>query len=60
MSWFSNIINNKDKTKDFNPSKRWIHFSNGLILDEADKHQSIWITDSNWFEKWFFGVEERL
>ena len=60
MSWFSNIINNKHKTKDFNPSKRWIHFSNGLILDEADNHQSIWITDSNWFEKWFFGVEERL
>ena len=61
MSWFSNIINKKkNNVKIFDPSRRWIHFSNGLISDLEDISQSIWITDSNWFEMWFLGVEERL
>ena len=62
MSWFSKIFrkNKSNLIKDFNPSNRWIHYSNGAILDKEDESQMVWITDSNWFEKWFFGIEERL
>ncbi|MFL2958412.1 MAG: hypothetical protein ACJZ4Z_06465 [Candidatus Thalassarchaeaceae archaeon] len=62
MSWFSGIIkkNRSNFIKDFNPSNRWIHYSNGAIVDKENKSQTVWITDSDWFEKWFFGMEERL
>ena len=62
MSWFLKIFkkNKRNLIKDFNPSNRWIHYSNGAILDKEDKSQMVWIVDSNWFEKWFFGIEERL
>ena len=60
MSWFSGIINKNNRIKNFIPSNRWFHYSNGAILDYGDKDKAIWIADSSWFEKWFFGVEERL
>jgi hypothetical protein len=62
MSWFSKIFekNKRNLIKDFNPSNRWMHYSNGAILDKEDERQMVWIVDSNWFEKWFFGIEERL
>jgi len=62
MSWFSKIFkkNKSNSARDFNPSNRWIHYSNGAILDKEDESQMVWIVDSDWFEKWFFGIEERL
>lgn len=62
MSWFLKIFkkNKSNLIKDFNPSNRWMHYSKGAILDKEDKSQMVWIVDSSWFEKWFFGIEERL
>ena len=60
MSWFSMIFkkNKNNSARDFNPSNRWIHYSNGAILDKEDESQMVWIVDSDWFEKWFFGIEK--
>ena len=62
MAWFSKIFGKKNVNfnKNFHPSNRWIHYSNGAILDNENKKQTVWIIDSNWFERWFTGIEERL
>ena len=50
----------KPQDDDYDLSSRWVHYSNGLILDSKNSGQSVWMVGSIWFEKWFHSIEEKL
>ncbi|MCP2507622.1 MAG: hypothetical protein NLN64_04960, partial [Candidatus Thalassarchaeaceae archaeon] len=50
----------KSHEEDYDLSSRWVHYSNGLILDSKNSGQAVWLVGSIWFEKWFHSLEEKL
>ena len=61
ISSFFRFLNRiKSDDGDYDLSSRWVHYSNGLILDSNNSGQAVWMVGSIWFEKWFHSLEEKL
>ena len=58
LSRFFKRIKSHDGNYDL--SSRWVHYSNGLILDSKNSGQPVWMVGSIWFEKWFHSLEDKL